>query len=66
MQLETGEKAGEETLLPGLTKPFGLAGSVLVPTTSEPGFNLSLGFATQGHQTDYFTLERILRVGKRL
>lgn len=56
------EKAGEQTLLPGLTKLFGLTGSVLVPTTSEPGFNLSLGFATTGHQSDYFTLEVILHV----
>lgn len=46
------EKAGEEHRLPGLTKLFGLTGSVLVPTTPEPGFNLSLGFATKGHQSD--------------
>lgn len=48
-------------LLPGLAKLFGLTGSILVPPTSEPGFNLSLGFATLGHQTGNFTLWVIMR-----
>lgn len=38
-------------------KLLGLRGPVLVPATTEPRLDLSLGFAAQPHQTDDFTLK---------
>lgn len=52
------ERVLEREHLRGFTKLLGLTGSVLVPAKSEPGLNLPLGFATQRHQTNNFTLKQ--------
>lgn len=41
-----------------LTKLLSLTGPVLIPAKSEPGFDLSAGFATLRHQTNYFSLKK--------
>lgn len=48
----------ERKHLRSLTKLLGLTGPVLVPAKSEPDFDLSARFATQRHQTNYFTLKQ--------
>lgn len=44
--------------LRSLSKLLGLTGPVLVPAKPEPGLDLPLGFATQRHQINYFTLKQ--------
>lgn len=57
-ELNNEKGFGREKHLRGFTKLLGLTGPVLVPAKSEPGLDLPLGFATQRHQTNNFTLKQ--------